>query len=107
MKSKVRTIPYIKGKRKRALMGDSSPRDVGELTYVICKACDDYLRVKGKDEGLRYQYLAEVAGALANSQNEIYRRVTVELEDVKKGQNGEVFFSQHHVRVSGEENGSP
>lgn len=91
-------MPYIKNKRRKALQEDSVPRDVGELTYIICKVVDDYLRDKGKDEGLRYQYLAEVAGALANSQMEVYRRVSTLYENLKLAESSEVFHSQKLIK---------
>jgi hypothetical protein len=89
IRGRIAKMPYIKSKRKKALNEDATPKDVGELTYMICKVCDDYIR----EHGLRYQVLAEVAGALSCSQQEIYRRVTSRYEDYKVMSNGDALHS--------------
>lgn len=91
-------MPYIPSKRRKALNEHAKAKDVGELTYVICKAVDDYLRSKGRAEGLRYQYLAEAAGALANAQMEVYRRVTAPYEITKIQEHTDMFHSQKLIK---------
>lgn len=63
------------------------PANVGELTYVLYKACLDYLNTREE----RYEVHAEIQGALANTAHEIYRRRTEGYENEAVERNGDLW----------------
>ena len=81
-------MPYIE-RRKRvqfdAALSGCKPKDVGELTYCLYILCMDYLH-----SGYRYHDLAEVAGALTCTIQELYRRKIAPYENGKIEENGDV-----------------
>ena len=81
-------MPYI-NKASRVIYdsGRGGPIDVGGLTYVLYRACVDYL-----GPNPRFQQFAEVLGALSATENEFYRRKVVPYEDAKILENGDIDY---------------
>lgn len=77
-------MPYIKQDRRKTL---TSPKDAGELNYLITELCDTYLAAVGKS----YLNINQVIGALECAKLEFYRRVAAPYEDAKKEENGDVY----------------
>ena len=59
----------------------------GELNYLITMICLSYI----DDHGEQYQTFNDIVGALENAKQELYRRVVVNYEDLKKKENGDVY----------------
>lgn len=78
-------MPYIPEERRTALADGKLPESVGELTYVLYKACTEYLYVKPK-----FSDFAEVLGALEATKLELYRRRIAPYEDDKLIENGDI-----------------
>lgn len=57
----------------------------GELNFQITRLCDDYL------DGLNYQGINDVIGALECAKLELYRRLAAPYEDTKIQANGDVY----------------
>jgi hypothetical protein len=92
-------MPYITNDRREALGNGEAPQNVGELTYIFSVIADQYLTERCEKEGaMKYQFLAEVTGALTNTSFELYRIVTSEFEDQKWHLNGRVFESEDWAR---------
>lgn len=81
-------MPYIKTEDRQQLT-KRSPITVGELTYVLYKACRQYLKTGRKE--YTYQTLAEVLGALESAKLEFYAKVVRPYEETKIKANGDVF----------------
>ena len=60
----------------------------GELNYELTLKCLKYLEVNGLD----YQTINDVVGALEGCKLEFYRRVAVPYENKKIEENGDVYF---------------
>mgnify|MGYP000299936153 CR=1 FL=1 len=58
----------------------------GDLNYAFTVIAQAYLR----DQGLNYQHINDVVGALEGCKLELYRRVAAPYEDDKIAQNGDV-----------------
>lgn len=82
-------MPYIKGEYLRSELkhGDVSPRDCGELNYVITEKLIEYV----DRHGLSYQTINDILGALDGASKEFYRRVAAPYEDEKIKLNGDVY----------------
>ena len=80
-------MPYVTPNVRKLLDGGCAPADVGQLTYVLYKAC---LRYIDNPRGYRYQDLAEVLGSLEATQQEFYRRIVVPYEEQKIKDNGDI-----------------
>ena len=81
-------MPYITEGEKQKLDADEAPQTVGQLTYVVTRACNRFARDQGK---LRYITIALVMGALFCAAMEFYRRVAVPYENGKLAENGDVY----------------
>lgn len=79
-------MPYIDTMARERIDSGGKPENVGELTYVIYKACRDYSTSKP----LRYSTYAEVISALENSKLEFYTRWVRPYEHAKIQENGDV-----------------
>ena len=88
-------MPYIKAKDK--LRASYSPETAGELNYQFTNLMQDYVR----RNGLTYQTLNDVVGALEGAKAEFQRRVVAPYEDIKIATNGDVYdqdlLSRPHV----------
>ncbi len=60
---------------------------VGDLNYLISAIIDQTLT----RQGVRYQNLNAIIGALECAKLELYRRVAAPYEDVKIAENGDVY----------------
>ena len=60
---------------------------VGDLNYLISAIIDQTL----SRQGVRYQNLNAIIGALECAKLELYRRVAAPYEDVKISENGDVY----------------
>jgi len=88
-------MPYIKDKnRARA---SHSPETAGELNYQLTLAVLDFVA----RNGLCYQTINDVVGALEGAKAEFQRRVVAPYEDTKIATNGDVYdqdiLSRPHV----------
>ena len=82
-------MPYIENKsgiREVLLDGQISPRNVGELNYLITRLCHTYI----ERHGLSYATCNDVTGVLECAKMELYRMVAAPYEDKKKRENGSV-----------------
>ena len=62
-------MPYIKKSiRHQLLVGQRRPQSAGELQYIMAELFKQYLH----EQGLRYQTLNDVMGALSGAQQEFY-----------------------------------
>jgi hypothetical protein len=88
-------MPYIKACDK--LRASHSPETAGELNFQITQAIQDYVH----RNGLMYQTLNDVVGALEGAKAEFQRRVVAPYEDMKIQHNGDVYdedlLSRPHV----------
>ena len=81
-------MPYITKFQRPDLDSCSRlPVTPGELNYVITRYLTGYCTT----QGLSYQTINDVLGALEGAKQEFYRRVAVPYEDAKKAENGDVF----------------
>lgn len=84
-------MPYIKQEERRkfddAINNLQLPSDAGELNYLLTFICDAYLQTKSK----KYANINEVIGVLECAKQEFYRRVAGPYEDIKIGENGDVY----------------
>ena len=85
-------MPYILNSERNALACSPSanyPCTSGELNYCITKLLINYVHT----EGLRYDTLNSIIGALESAKHEFQRRVVDPYEDMKQKQNGDVYDS--------------
>ncbi len=78
-------MPYIADKHKHRAR--HSPENVGELTFAIQQLILGYLLFNG----LRYQQVAEVKGALSEAARDFEDRVVQPYEAKKQEENGDVW----------------
>jgi len=96
-------MPYIKQKDRRrfthtpqklgadsgvSLLQETGKRcdTPGDLNYAFTVIAQAYL----KEQGLNYQHINDIIGALEGCKLELYRRVAAPYEDDKIAQNGDV-----------------
>jgi hypothetical protein len=61
----------------------------GDMNYTISRLVDEWLL---SQEGvLRYAHLNTMIGVLECAKQEVYRRIAVPYEEIKRSENGEVF----------------
>lgn len=78
-------MPYIKQEdRKRAT---AHPSTAGELNFNLTTVLMNYVSC----QGLSYQAINDVIGALEGAKLEFYRRVAAPYEDTKIVANGDVY----------------
>jgi len=78
-------MPYIKTKDKAR--ATHSPETAGELNFQITQAVQDF----ANRNGLSYQTINDVVGALESVKAEFQRRVVAPYEDFKIATNGDVY----------------
>lgn len=64
-----------------------SPKTSGELNYKFTEIVNEYIVVNG----LNYQHINDVIGALEGAKLEFYRRIVSNYEDKKMNENGDVY----------------
>ena len=80
-------MPYLTSKVKQQLDEGVKPSTPGELNYLFTKQAIAYVEANGLD----YQAINDVLGALAGCSAEFYRRVAAPYEDRKILMNGDVY----------------
>lgn len=80
-------MPYINSEDKQILDQTSKPRNAGELNYTITTFIHNYF----VDNGMRYQQINDILGALEGAKLEFYRKVVVPYENQKIELNGDVM----------------
>lgn len=82
-------MPYIKQIHRAYLKPGSEviPEMPGDLNYQITCVIRTYIQVNG----LSYQHINDVLGALEGAKLEFYRRVAVPYEELKMQENGDVY----------------
>lgn len=83
-------MPYIKKKDVERLETNREYpvlTTAGELNYYITTLVDTYL----SDNGLKYQTINDIVGALEGAKLEFYRRVVAPYENMKIKDNGDVY----------------
>ena len=80
-------MPYIPSYRREQLKKDA-PNCAGDLNYLITDIVNKYINA----EGLSYQAINNVIGALEGAKLEFYRRVAAPYEDKKINMNGDVYY---------------
>jgi hypothetical protein len=83
------TMPYIDeaARTRLAEEGSHASLNVGELTYLITKLIQRYVR----EHGIRYATIAQVLGALQGATFDFVRRVVTPYEAAKERENGDVW----------------
>jgi len=81
-------MPYIKQEDRQALRPTAPDvaRSAGELNYQFTMLARDYI----ENNGLCYQSINDVLGALDGASKEFYRRVAAPYEDTMIHANGDV-----------------
>lgn len=81
-------MPYVNEIIRNSLDNDECrPCNPGELNYKITRTIQDYIDM----QGLSYQTINDIVGALEGGKLEFYRRVAAPYEDKKIEQNGDVY----------------
>jgi hypothetical protein len=79
-------MPYVdKDLRRVALLDGAST--AGELNFLLTNLVRNYLM----DNGMNYQTMNDIIGALEGCKMEFYRRMVVPYEDKKIEENGDVY----------------
>ena len=60
----------------------------GELNYLFTMLANDYINQK---KSKSYQYINDAIGALECTKQELYRRVAVPYEELRRGASGDVY----------------
>jgi hypothetical protein len=82
-------MPYLEGSIKDALENSViSMSHPGHLNYLITQLCQEYQELNG----LSYQTINDIVGALTCAKEEYYRRVAVPYENQKIKSNGDVYL---------------
>lgn len=84
-------MPYITLKERRDLDQGAFPSTPGQLNYVITKALDDHLTIKG----LSYSTINEIVGVLECAKQEFYRRIAATYENKKMEINGDAYHEDN------------
>lgn len=82
-------MPYITQGQRNAIEAGIGPESPGELNYVLTVTIDKYV----KENGMSYQSINDVLGALEGAKLEFYRRVAVPYENGKLSTNGDIYGS--------------
>ena len=91
-------MPYIDYKTKKEInkiQFNTSPiGSCGELNYAIHKLLENYL----DNNGLSYQSINDIEGALSCVKQEFYRRIAKPYEKKKLKENGDIIFYEKYER---------
>ena len=93
-------MPYIPHKDRAPTLREG-PINAGEFNYFITCAIDNYLCAIDNylvTEGLRYETINTIIGALECCKMEMYRRIAVPYEDIKIAENGDVYSRSNLVK---------
>jgi len=78
-------LPYIK--KEDRFEATDFPKNAGELNYAITILIQKYLH----KNGLNYQHINDIVGALDGAKSEFQRRVVNPYEDKKIKENGDAY----------------
>jgi len=78
-------MPYIHQDERDSAI--HTPRSAGQLNYAITQLLVGY----AEREGLCYQTINDIVGAMECCKSEFYRRVVIPYEDAKRKENGDVY----------------
>jgi len=82
-------MPYIKQKQRDSLNVNAPHAETaGELNYCVTQLIIHYIELNG----LEYQTINDIVGALEGAKLEFYRRVAAPYENVKIKENGDVYY---------------
>ncbi len=85
-------MPYIRHELRYTLdTAVRDPENAAELNFMFCTLINRYLA----GQGLNYQKINDVVGAMEGAKAEFYRRVVVPYEDCKLADNGDVFVGRY------------
>lgn len=93
-------MPYIEYEARcrlndlEAVIESTRLKNPGELNYAFTLIASEYL----KNNGLNYQHINDIVGALEGCKLELYRRVASWYEDEKLENNGDVFHPDQTSR---------
>ena len=80
-------MPYIDPQLREHLTPAHIPTTAGELNFVLTVVCLQYMR----RQGVRYQQINDIVGALESCKLEFYRRLAAGYEDDMIVKNGDVY----------------
>lgn len=80
-------MPYITQDARDQISNGKPAENAGELNYSLTKLALDYLDLNG----LNYQTINDIIGALEGAKLEFNRRVTAPYENGKIESNGDIF----------------
>lgn len=82
-------MPYIKQANRDALtiLSVNDAENAGELNFLLTSVIKQYIDYNG----LNYQHINDVIGALEGAKIEFYRRIAGPYEDKKIEENGDVY----------------
>lgn len=80
-------MPYITKERRLKLNTTDYPENAGDLNFKITSLIKTYIDING----LCYQNINDILGALEGAKQEFYRRVAVPYENSKIKLNGDVY----------------
>lgn len=86
-------MPYIKDDARLAIAETGVLQTPGELNYVFTSIAWNYIL----DNGLNYQNINDIMGALEGAKFELYRRIAAPYEDKKIIENGDVYGIEQQV----------
>lgn len=78
-------MPYILQKDRERVAYDLTPKNAGELNYLITEMLISYIGPEA-----RYQKINDVIGVLECAKLEFYRRLAAPYEDFKEEENGDL-----------------
>ena len=80
-------MPYVDSETRLRLSYGGAAHNPGELNYLVTQIIMQYI----KSEGLRYQTINDIVGALEGAKLEFTRRITIPYEQKKCAVNGDVY----------------
>lgn len=82
-------MPYIKKNQRDALtiLSVNDAENAGELNFLLTSVIKQYIDYNG----LNYQHINDVLGALEGAKIEFYRRIAGPYEETKIKENGDVY----------------
>jgi len=81
-------MPYIKEEDKKKLQDGKLIESAGELNYLFTNLIQEYI---DDNQGLNYQVINDIVGALDGAKAEFQRRIVIPYEDKKIRENGDAY----------------
>ena len=83
-------MPYVNRETRDGINSIDDVNYAGELNYFLTRQVVDYI----DKHGASYTIFNEVLGVLECMKLELYRRMIAPYEDVKKCENGDVYYDK-------------